>query len=253
MNLKKIGDTSVGESHESGAITVAEFKTRTVVKRGMYVDLEKLLPKKGDKYEEGWWVTQAQLSPNPGGTGTMTITLADSQDAGGGAWDVGTDVAEVEWQKIEKPIQVNPIILKSASDGDKPTFVDEVEAWRNSPQQRRRNYQIPKASLTGEADPNNNGDWAVMNALAKKVAMKIAKGIESYIVFSPVVSRTRILEAMPVTGECGKIQNPPMSTGLAAAWLKVADTAVQQTDGTWRRTEQWQGADDWDEDLYAKG
>ena len=251
MNLKKIGDTSVGESHESGAITVEEFKTRTVVKRGMFAELKNLLPVKGAKYEEGWWVTRAQLSPNPGGTGTLTITLADSQGAGGGAWEPGApEILEVEWSKIEKPIQTNPKITNSYTGTQLQTAVDELEAWRNSPQQRRRKYQIPLSTLTREADPNSDADWIALTGVALNLAKKIAQGIESYLVFSPIVSRTVISKARPSTGGCGTIQTPPVPIS-GYKFLKVADSAVQQTDGTWRRTEQWQGADSWDTDLYA--
>jgi len=165
---------------------------------------------------------------------------------------VASPIIEIEWSRLEKPLQANPIIVSSGSDGDKGTFVDEVEAWRNSPQQRKRKYQIPKSDLTREANPNDDNDWVSMNALAKKVAQKLAKGIEGYLVFSPVITRTTVTSARPVTGGCGTIQTPPSAIS-GYKYLKVADTARQQADGTWQRVEQWQGADDWDADLYAGG
>jgi len=241
------------ESHESGTITVDEFVTKTVVMRGMYDGLLLEVPLKGVEFQTGWWVSRAQLVQGPGGTGTMTVTLVDNEAASDDPWSYGQPpIIEIEWSRIEKPLQANTIILMSQSDGDKGTFVDEIEAWRNSPQQRRRLYQIPKSNLNREANPNDDNDWVSINALAKKVAQKIAKGIEGYLVFSPIITRTTVTLGKPTTGGCGTITENPPNKINGYVYLKVADTARQQSDGTWQRVEQWQGADDWDEDLYEK-
>jgi len=256
MQPKVIGNVTPQESHESGSITAEQFTTKTLVYRGLYGALEAMVPARGQNWQEGgMFVQRATLEPEAGGMGKLTVTLSDTLDAGGGAWSPGTSpVDEIEWSRLEKPLQANPVILSGQSDGDKGTFVDEVEAWRNSPQQRKRLYQIPKGDLKREADPDDDNDWVNMNALAKKVAQKIAKGIEGYLVFSPVITRTTVTSSRPSTGGCGTIQAPPFTPDRGAyVYLKVADTATQQADGTWRRVQQWQGADAWDDELYARG
>ena len=258
MTPKKIGDTSPGISHESGAITVAETVTKSIVMRGMYAALEALLPKKGGKHDTGdekdWWVSNAHLEPGPGGTAKLTLSLTDTQETESEEGEEGEEEVtyEIEWSRIEKPIQVNPIITSGYEGDDLQKGIDELEAWRNSPQQRRRRYEIPKTDLNREPNADDSNDWQALSALAKKLAVKIAAGIESYLVFSPVISRTSKTSQRPTTGGCGKIQTPANAIG-GYVYLKVADSAVQQADGSWRRVQQWQGADKWDTDLYATG
>ena len=270
MKVIAVGDVSVQESHESGAITVAEYTTKTVVKRGLYADLLELLPQKGaawgvsgegESAEPVWWVAQAQLSPGPGGTGTLTVTLSDSQESAHDIWGVDTayDIIEVNWAQIEKPIMANKKIMKEAEGALLQATIDEVEAWRNSPQQRRRLYQVPRDDLKREPVANDNNDWVSLEGAAKDVAQKIAAGTESYLVFSPVVSVTRILTEAPTLGGVGVIDTPSVSIGLPTnngkpfVYLKMADEMSRQADGTFRHVQQWQGADAWDTDLYPGG
>jgi Ni/Co efflux regulator RcnB len=259
MNVKKIGDTTVGEAPESGAITVSDIVTRTIVERGMYDDLYARLPQRGDQWgQEEWWVTGASLAPNPGGTGTLTTTLADTpESAGGDVWSPGSPpIYEVNWTQIEKPLTANSKLNSGYTGSTLQTVIDEIEAWRNSPQQRKRKYQIPAYALNHEPNPNTDADWITLTGAARNIAQKIAKGIEGYLVFSPVISRTTVSRSRPSTSGGGKIEDPPISvgdspTGKPYVYLRVGDIARQQQDGTWQRIEQWQGAEEWDTDIYG--
>ncbi|MCL2464718.1 MAG: hypothetical protein FWF28_06590, partial [Micrococcales bacterium] len=183
--------------------------------------------------------------------GKLTVTLAQDPPPAADAWDPGQPpIHEIDWARLEKPIQGSRLTSgytgQPLQDG-----IDELEAWRNSPQQRRRRYEIPRGDLHREADPNTDSDWQGLGSPALPLAKKIAAGTESYLVFSPIISRTTVTLSRPATGGCGTIQAPPFAIA-GYVYLKVADTARQQADGTWQRTEQWQGADKWDEDLYEK-
>ena len=254
MQHKVIGDVTPQESHESGAVTVEQSTTKTLVYRGLYVSLEGMMPARGDDWQNsGMFVQRAVLEPEAGGMGKLTVTLSDRADGGDGAWSPGASpIIEIEWSRMEKPLQANPKITGGLSGADLQKLYAVVEAWSNSPQQRKRLYQAPLESLTREADPNNSSDWGSLANQALTIAQKLAKGVEGYLVFSPVITRTTVTSARPVTGGCGTIQAPPSAIS-GYKYLKVADTARQQADGTWQRVEQWQGADDWDTDLYAGG
>jgi len=253
MGSKVVGDVSPMESHESGTITAEEFVTKTVVIRGMYDALKIMMPAKGVEFQAQWWVSRAQLAQGPGGTGTLTVTMVDNEAAADDPWGAGnTPVIEIEWARIEKPLQSNPKITSGYSGNTLQTLIDEVEAWRNSPQQRRRLYQIPKSNLNREANPNDDNDWITLTGKSLNISKKIAAGIEGYLVFSPIITRTTVTLGKPTTGGCGTITENPPNKINGYVYLKVADTARQQSDGTWQRVEQWQGADAWDEDLYEK-
>lgn len=97
-----------------------------------------------------------------------------------------------------------------------------------------------------------------------KLAEKILKGVDYFSVYTPVLTRTSVvtdLENLSLGG-VGTIGEPSGSdtaagnvdltklTALAKEWLKTADRLQGAVDGTFQRTEQWTGADKWDEDLY---
>jgi hypothetical protein len=148
--------------------------------------------------------------------------------------------------QVEKPLYFN----KKLFDSDSQEFADEVETWRNSPQQRRRNYQVPKKELTGDANPKNDDDWETLTGLSLKVAQKIMKGVEGWLAFYPVVTRTSTYKARPDPANAGKIQAPPVTVPGTWVWLKTADRIIQNAKKQYQRTEQWTAGDAWDTDLY---
>jgi hypothetical protein len=96
-----------------------------------------------------------------------------------------------------------------------------------------------------------DADWEDLPAgsEALKVCQKLAAGIESYLSFAPVITKTTLHSGMPLTGACAKIETP--SVNIAGyEYLKNGDRALQQQDKTWQRVQTWQGADKIDTDLY---
>ena len=110
-------------------------------------------------------------------------------------------------------------------------------------------------------------DTNAMTGDTLKLAKKIAKGIESYSIYTPVATCRRT-QTSPFTdgiSDIGKyttnLQSPadqlPINLGQLAQfasmrpfWLKTTDEITPNSDGTLSRTEQWTGYDDIDTDLY---
>lgn len=196
-------------------------------------------------------VVSTRLTNGRGGKGVLTVTLRKAVPDSTPNPEVSEAIStrwEIEWVSIEKPLTSNPTLVAQGS-GTTQTCIDEVEAWRNSPQQRRRLYQIPVAALAREPEPDVDADWVALTGESLKVAQKIAAGIEAWLEFSPVVTRVRIYKVAPATGSCGTIGAPAVSVS-GYQYLKNGDNLVQLADGDWQRTETWQGAAAWDTDLY---
>lgn len=244
------GNSAIRETPESGRLTRGANKSIEVIKRGKYADLATEQPAKGAEYVTGYVVEQSVLSRLRGAWGELVIQLVE-KDNSTQIVPVGAleSFIEVDMAQVEKPLVFNPKLVAQGSDTTQ-TCADEVEAWRNSPQQRRRKYQIPKANLNGEADPQNNADWIDMTGESLAMARKIARGIEAWLAFYPVVTRTSTYKTRPDPANCGKIQSPPVSVPGSYVWLKTADRIVQNARKQYVRTEQWTASDAWDTDLY---
>ena len=81
-------------------------------------------------------------------------------------------------------------------------------------------------------------------------ADKIRKGVESYLLFAPVITLTGTYDGRPDSGVPGYIATPPVSVD-GFEYLKTADRVRQNQDRTWERVQQWTGADEWDTDIYT--
>lgn len=238
-----------------GSVTVGDSLTRTVVIKGKKTTLQALqnttyLP--NATYEGNWTISSTTLTDLPGYMAKLTLSLTITGTSTGEIPNPVSTIPiwEINWQSVEKPLTANPKLVSQGS-GTTQITVDLVSAWKDSPQQRKRKYQVPLSTLTREADPRVDADWEDIpdGSEAKKVCQKLAAGIEGYLVFSPVITKTEVYGKRPTTGACGTI-NTPLVNIAGYVYLKNGDRAVQNQDKTWTRTESWQGADSWDTDLY---
>lgn len=157
-----------------------------------------------------------------GGSATLTINAVKSN--GGTADDEVT--WEVEMAQLEKDIASHPRYSASA---------DQVREWRDDP----------------------SVDTSGFAPRAKECIGKISQGVESYLVFAPVVRRTTVTDN-PVSVGFGlgkKVSSIPAPSGVTVAgsleWLKTRDSVSVDGDGIKRRIEEWTGADKWDADIYS--
>ena len=242
-----------------GVKVMAETITRTVVIKGKKTTLEvyqTTVYAKGQTYEGAWLILSTELRDLPGGMAKLNISLVAKGTTTSNYPDPLETTWEITWQSVEKPITANPNLVDQGS-GTTQDVVDLVAAWKDSPQQRKRNYQVPLNTLTREADPNVDADWEDLPEASEalKVCQKLAAGIEGYLVFSPVVTKKTKYSTSPVglSGGCGIIETPAVTPSGDYVYLKNGDTVLEQDDKTWTRTETWQGADSWDTDLYEGG
>ena len=110
---------------------------------------------------------------------------------------------------------------------------------------------------------NSRGD--VLTGLTKTLAEKMMKGVQTYSIYAPVITRTTTWMFRPAVGVIGKKEKPTSRPGwytfnnegspqswinLAKEYLKVGEKSNSNSDGTFTLVEQWQGADQVDPDLY---
>lgn len=236
------GQNAVHVHHTSGRLVVADTRQKTIVKQGKYADLEAIVPKKGGTFE-GLQVVSAELSPAKGGMGLLSVTgLKRSTSASTGDPESDETIYEVEMAQLEKPILCHPSFK---------VYAEQIELWRAGDPAQRAAYKYTDAA-------GNEG--VALQGMALKAAQLILRGVESYLVFSPVCRRTTRVSAAAVDewtdvgGACGKRGSPPNEcAGMVSGqwqWLKTGDRAVQTAGAGAERAEEWTGADEWDADLY---
>lgn len=237
------GNTEVRETWQSGAVSVSEQKLITIVKSGKMSALARMVPERGDSYDTGSKVVSATLEPDKGGMGTLKIVCRPKL-VSGGTQEPPTPESIREYVEVEMAQLEKPLLSKSDFQG----YAREIEKWRGAP----ANVRAEKAYLS------DDGKKVTLTGHAAKAAELMMRGVECYLMFAPVISVKTILEDPPagVGGNCGKIDTPPnKATKMIAGswkWLKTADTVALNNDGSWTRSEQWTGADSWEEALYGE-
>lgn len=237
------GSADVHDHYTGGRIINAETKTRIFVLQGRYADLKAQMPSRDSRFR-GLRVESSELVRAKGGMGLLTITCRGKGGASGNpSGNIEETVYEIEMAQLEKPL-----LSKPAWSG----YVEQIEAWRGSDPALRAAYKYTDAA----------GDEVELAGGARKVAALLMKGVESYLVFAPVVRVTRRSNEKPedtsefrqIGKDCGKRCRPPADPlSLVAGtwdWLKTADRCQKVAGGSFERVEEWTGADEWDKDLY---
>lgn len=199
-------------------------------------------------------VVSADAKRDEAGYGTLTVTLSGSASAtyepAPGTSVIRTTL-EIEMSQIERPIEFHSG-LRGGSDSTEA--VENLDLWRNE-----RIRAVRKAFKYRLTDDAPESAAVSLTATEKKWAQKILMGVESFLVFSPVVTRTTVTDYRPTDLSCGLISAPPIAVAGFTSYLKTADRVVSNDGGlTWTRTEAWTAAlptlagvpQAWDPDLY---
>ena len=233
------GNTDVRLAWESGRKTRGDIDTLTLIKKGKYADLEAIVPTKGTDLITGYTVDTAVLDPARGLMGTLTITLAEKDGSTSGTQPTGsvTSVVGTKMAQLEKPLLTHPNYTS-----EETSIAEKILLWKAEPDSiLRAQYQYK--TIDGVA---------TLAGLDLQAAKKIMKGVESYLMFVPVVTRTTTWKARKSpSADIGKISVPPVSVPGSWVYLKTADECQQQSDKKYVQTEEWTGSLEWDTDLYT--
>lgn len=233
----------------------------------------------GKKVDSESEVRSADLSRINAGLGLLTVhcgKAGGTSTSGDGTVSSSAKLLKDIWSV--RAIRNDVSIIAYCGVGDYTASRAKVEAWMKEPdgklaealsfkQSDGKTVKINPASATGQ------------------VIGKLQKGIESVVRFYPVVTRKRTYDDAPDaafqnlacidtpslparlseenegTAKRPKIKYPTGISAVIAAheWLKVDDSADENADSTWTRTESWWGIlksdmntnTGWDPDLYS--
>lgn len=233
-----VGDVTGRISWESGGVSVGDVIGRQIVVEGQFAELEAtaISLQRGDVVEDyfNMGVDSAELSPRQGGLAKLTIRLVPST-AFETAEDPLRETVEIDMAQIEKPILTHPKLT-----GDMPA---NLALWRDGADEALKRADKYKDAA---------GNEKTLTETEKKWAAKIRAGVESYLVFAPVITLTGSYDGRPESDVPGHIDTPTVSVS-GFEYLKTCDRVRQNADRTWERVQQWTGADKWDADIYTLG
>lgn len=187
------------------------------------------------------YVVSRRKTPGKGGLAECVVVLKPKTvkpGEGGGQPAEELDATfEIEMAQLEKSLLAHPSFSG---------YADVVDKWRQSPPEIRNQNKY----VTG-VDQDGKYTTESLSSSELAVVAKIRKGVESYLLFAPVVTKTSKSATMPdVAADCGKRTAPAIKPKGSWDWLKTGDRAIQQSDSSWQRTEIWTATDEWDQDLY---
>lgn len=176
-----------------------------------------------------------------GGKGIMTVTLnapATLQLSGATNDPITEPDVEVDWTQLEKKIETHPN-YDQVTEGE----------W----------LLIQEYFTTSDAARRAAIEALITDAFALQLLEKKKDSVEAFLMFVPVVRRSREYRALPATEDCGvifsaselssELQGEPVPEDFV--YLKTADRVTRSgRHGNYKRSEEWTGAEQWDTDLY---
>lgn len=236
MATERKGNSEVRETWRSGEVQRAGVDRITVINYGRKDALELVQPSAGNQeWLAGYTVESSVVRPQRGGMGELSVYLVETDTSTGigvpeGALDA---TIEIEMAQVEMPLMSHP---------DFEGYAPEIECWRS---------ETVAATRAGLSYTNKAGQEVKLKGKAEDAAKKILRGVESYLRFAPVVTRTTTYKTRPDPKNIDKVCAPPASVPGTWDYLKTGDSVRQIGKKRYERTEQWTGvAGKWDRDLY---
>ncbi len=257
------------EPKEQSAAIIKQpgMKVTTRVFRGAWEDLEKdvdqqvvgreVVSHSGMSYITfGGTVSQAACQRVTGGLADLTLSTVEREEVV--LWNL-------DFMEVQKPIRA---WHADETETAKKPDLTKLSAWETFKEQAATRtyydgyYWKDPSGVTGSSSDDCNLKDATLT-LAKMIR---EEGIESFSVFTPVITKVTYLESVPddLGTDIGKICTPSDANdafgsvdieklaALATQWLKNADRLQCALDGSLVRTEVWMGAKVWNEKLYEK-
>lgn len=220
---------------------------------GPYAKLNAMKPKTGDALAgfEGMNVRSAVAVRDENGYfGTLEIILESAESTttlvpeGAPAL---TTTREILWQSAQRPLLEHPSVSGYAA---------ELAAWMaESKPGLKKNFQYTKYKDGGDGEYVEDGVETLSQG-AQKWALKIMRGIESWMDFYPLARLTTTHTWQPAATGAGRgTMGPPLGISVPAGygWMRTGDTVTQNSaDKIWTRVQEWTGlAGGWDVDIYG--
>ena len=201
-------------------------------------------------------VSHASCQRVPGGLADLTLTTVERESII--LWNL-------DFMEVQKPIRA---WHADETEATKKPDLTKLSAWETFKEQTATRtyydsyYWKDPSGVTG----SGTEDCKLKDATFTLAKMIREDGIETFSVFTPVITKVTYLESVPddLGANIGKVGAPSGSedpfgsvnignlTALAASWLKNTDRLQCALDGSLVRTEVWIGAKVWNANLYDK-
>jgi hypothetical protein len=260
-----IPETAVRQIDESQALTESGARVWTESWKDDYATLQALALtiRRGAVYDEAGAVVQSwTLRRSTSGAGILSLSLT----AGDELDEDGRQIAKKEtWSLKSCRNDVSILAYCGASEGSNPNRY-AIEMWMK---------ETDKALADAFSFKDGAAETVALSELSRRVAEKIARGVESVMRFYPQLTCRRVYSAFPaaVQEDLGYIDEPFAPGPHAKApgnlaeivslhqWLKIQDDCDEGQDGDVTRIESWIGilksaapdGSPWDQDLYGAG
>lgn len=195
--------------------------------------------------------TALSIQRKPGGLAEMSHSYSNI---------LKREMWSLDMAEISKDIRTW-LVLVMGSDAAAAPELAKIALWQNM--KDTGNYEAWAAFQYYDAQ----GNVQALTGDTKTLAEKMMKGVDSYTIYAPVLTRTTLWATLPEeVGVVGVKETPTVRAGwevigaegnditawtsLANQWLKTAARSSPNQDGTYSMVEQWTGADEIDPDLY---
>lgn len=217
--------------------------------KGLYAELKTFANglAQGDTFENHALKTW-NLERAPGLAGYLTLSFVPDPGTGQGGLP---EPIEEKWSVKSVRNDKSILAFCGPSEGNDPQR-PHIELWMK---------ETDPDAIDNDQYTGPDGTKHDLTDADKRIVGKLKRGIESFIRFYPIFTRTKIFAVDPGDSfkKLGYIDDLPddaPSIDGDYQWLKCQDDKEQQSDGNWARVESWMGALEsdggWDEDLYGE-
>ena len=243
--------------HETTPLTVDHSLTESVITRTFQGDFEEL-----DSLASSYSITQKVDN-----YGILTSLRLTRVNAGRGQLEMVCKQIDTRatwgfsFSEISKPIRTW-LALKIQDQATLDNELLKIDLWEQQ-------------KTIGKSGMNNYlkyryTDTQSLTGDTLKLAKKMRQGIDSYSIYTPIATCTRLsgeaftdginsigkyTTSLPGNGPSFESNSGQLAafSGLRPYWLKTGDDISGNSDGTLTRRESWMGLDKIDEDLYSRG
>lgn len=181
------------------------------------------------------------------GFGELTVYLSKADEADG---DGAEPLREVFWLEVERDLIQHPRYQAGGAKALSKANQQQIALWMEQSNPTKKDSFIwEEKNAAGSVVSSGT-----LSAAAQDFAGKIAKGIDSYLEYTPIAVEITYSRTKPSsTRTCGKrlAAKPFDACPNGYVWLRTEDRHTRSgRHGKWQRTQRYTGALTWDTDLY---